>query len=83
VYWPVRGTGSTLTVPPTAVVRTTERTFVVRVRQGAAEWVDVRRGPAIGDQVEVTGDLAPGDLVVVRGSDEIRPGTRIQGAAAK
>lgn len=59
------------------VVTTTERMFVIRVRNGKAEWVDVRRGAADKDLVEVTGDLEPGDEVVTRSGDEIRAGTPI------
>ncbi|HZA36812.1 MAG TPA: efflux RND transporter periplasmic adaptor subunit, partial [Vicinamibacterales bacterium] len=44
VQWPVSRSGSSLFVPTTSVVRTSERQFVVRVRNGVAEWVDVRRG---------------------------------------
>ncbi len=66
-----------LLVPGTSVVTTTERMFVIRVRNGKAEWVDVRRGAAAKDMVEVTGDLKAGDEVVTRGSDEIRAGTPI------
>ncbi|MBL8290638.1 MAG: efflux RND transporter periplasmic adaptor subunit [Bryobacterales bacterium] len=83
VLWPVRTSGEVLAVPSTAVVRTTDRTFVVRVKQGEAEWVDVRRGASLGDMVEVTGDLTPGDLVLRRGTDEVRPGRPVQGLGKK
>jgi RND family efflux transporter MFP subunit len=76
VSWPVRTRG-TLLVPPTAVVTTTEQTFVVRVTQGRAEWVTVRRGHPIGDLLEVSGDLRVGDVVVRRATDEIRDGSRV------
>ena len=46
--------------PQDSVVATTERTFVVRDRDGRAEWVDVRKGAAEGDLVEVLGDLKAG-----------------------
>jgi RND family efflux transporter MFP subunit len=78
VTWPVSSRLEVLTVPSTAIVRTTERTFVVRVRQGEAEWVDVRRGALLGDLVEVIGNLKPGDLVLRRGTDEVRPGSPVQ-----
>ncbi len=42
----------------------TERTFVIRVRNGRAEWVDARPVEASGDQIEVVGPLSPGDLVL-------------------
>ena len=78
----VPGAGTSLFVPTTSVVRTSERQFVVRLRNGAAEWVDVRRGQADGDLVEVFGELREGDVVARRGNDEIRPGTRVGTAAS-
>jgi RND family efflux transporter MFP subunit len=77
VAWPVRRPASSLVVPATAVVSTTERTFVIRSRDGRAEWVTVRRGSPMGDMVEVFGSLRAGDLIVRRGNDEIREGTSL------
>jgi len=77
VKWPSRGSKPLLMVPKTSVVTTTERTFVIRDRNGRAEWVDVRKGIADGDLLEVAGDLKAGDLVVRRATDEIRDGTRM------
>lgn len=76
VRWPVSRSQTSLFVPTSALVRTSERQFVVRVRNGVAEWVDVRRGETDGSLIEVFGDLSEGDVIVRRGSDEIRPGTR-------
>ncbi len=81
VEWPVSRGATTLFVPASAVVRTSERQFVVRVRDGVAEWVDVRRGEVQGELIEVFGGLQEGDMVVRRGNDEIRPGTRITAGA--
>jgi RND family efflux transporter MFP subunit len=77
VQWPVRRTEPSLFVPRTAVATTTERSFVIRVRDGAAEWVDVKRGAAMDQLVEVFGELRSGDEVATRATDEIRPGTRV------
>jgi RND family efflux transporter MFP subunit len=77
VKWPVRGNQSVLLVPPTSIVTTSERTFVIRVNGGVAEWVDVKKGPVQGDLVEIIGPLKDGDAVLRRGSDEIRQGARI------
>ena len=70
-----------LFVPPTAIATTTERSFVLRVRDGEVEWVDVKRGASMShngaDLVEVFGDLAPGDPIAVRGADELRAGTKV------
>ena len=77
VQWPVRMAGAAFLVPPTAIVTTTERTFVIRVKNGVAEWVNVSRGALAGDLVEVHGPLAKDDVIVRRGTDEIRQGTRV------
>ncbi len=45
---------------------------------GSAEWVDVRKGAADGDLVEVRGNLKPGDMVVRRATDETREGAPIR-----
>src|SRR5437763_3003225 len=47
VVWPAKRLQPSLFVPPSAV--TTERTFVVRIRNGVVEWIDVRRGVSMGD----------------------------------
>jgi membrane fusion protein, multidrug efflux system len=80
IRWPVRRPGSSLLVPKSAVATTTERTFVVRVRDGMTEWVDVKRGAAMNDLVEVFGNLKAGDQVAVRATDELRAGTRARAA---
>jgi RND family efflux transporter MFP subunit len=81
VKWPVRRAERALFVPKTSVVTTTERTFVVKDDNGHARWVDVRKGPAEADLVEILGDLKAGDMVVRRATDELREGTAIQARA--
>jgi len=75
VKWPVHRSQPALYVPKTSVVTTTERTFVIRDRDGHAEWVDVRKGTAQGDLIEVLGPLQAGNQVVRRATDELREGT--------
>lgn len=83
VRWPVSRPGPSLFVPTRSVASTTDRTFVVRVRNGRTEWIDVKMGLASGALVEVFGDLQPGDEVAARGSDEIRAGTDVRVKQAK
>jgi RND family efflux transporter MFP subunit len=83
VKWPVRRSRPSLFVPKTSVVTTTERTFVIREQGGKAEWVDVKKGVADGDLIEVMGNLKPGDRVVRRATDEIRDGNPIQSSPKK
>lgn len=81
MQWPTTRPHPSLFVPPTAVAATTERSFVIRVRDNTVEWVDVKRGASMNikgvDLVEVFGDLSSGDLIAVRGTDELRTGTKI------
>ncbi len=78
VQWPVRKERPALLVPPTSIATTTERTFVIRIKNDVAEWVPVSRGAAAGDLVEVYGPLQDGDLIARRGTDELREGTRVK-----
>ena len=82
VLWPVRRAESTLFVPTSAVARTTEATFVIRIRGGNTEWVNVQTGELDGKSIEVFGGLHEGDEVAVRGTDELRPGTRVNAQVA-
>jgi len=83
VKWPVKGSRPVLLVPRTSVVSTSERTFVVRNHNGRAEWVDVVRGGAVGDTVEVSGSLQAGDFVLKRATDEIRDGSALPAVPKK
>ena len=83
VRWPVRRPGPSLFVPSTSVGSTTGRTFVIRVRGGKTDWVDVRTGLTSGSFVEVFGELKAGDEVAVRGTDELRSGTDVQARESK
>jgi membrane fusion protein, multidrug efflux system len=83
VQWPVRRPQPSLLVPPTSIVTTTERTFVIRVNNGVAQWVNVGRGARVGDLIEVFGALKDGDTLVRRGTDEIREGAKVNVQAAK
>jgi multidrug efflux pump subunit AcrA (membrane-fusion protein) len=74
----VHRTSPSLLVPTDSVASTTGRTFVIRVRSGRTEWVDVKTGLTSGPLIEVFGDLTPGDDIVARGTDELKAGTSVQ-----
>jgi membrane fusion protein, multidrug efflux system len=78
VRWPLRRSAPSLFVPSGSVAATTDRTFVIRIRDGKTEWVDVKTGLTSGPLVEVFGNLSPGDDVAGRGTDELRPGTEVR-----
>ena len=77
VDWRVSTGENLLFVPATSVVTTTERTFVIASVNGRAHWIDVRKGPAVGENVSVRGQIAAGQEVVKRASDEIREGASL------
>ncbi len=78
VDWPIQRSYPTLFVPATAITTDLQRTFVIRVRQGKTEWVDVKSGATASGKTEVFGELKPGDLVVHNASDSIRAGTSVE-----
>ncbi len=63
-------------------MRTSQRTFVIRVRNGVTEWVTVVPGMTSGDEMEVFGDLKPQDEVVRQATEELQPNTRVDTRAA-
>ena len=77
VLWPVRRSYPTMFVPTSSIANTLERVFVVRIRNGKSEWIDVKTGATLDKQSEVFGDLHEGELVAIRGTDELRPGTSV------
>lgn len=77
VDWPIRRGYATLFVPSSAVTTDLQRTFVIRVDQGHAQWVDVRTGVTTNGKTEIFGDLHPDDVVVSNATDSIRSGVAI------
>jgi membrane fusion protein (multidrug efflux system) len=77
VRWEISRQTPSLFVPSSAVVTTTERKFVIRIRDVTAEWIDVEVGQQMAGVIEVFGELVAGDLVAIRGTDEIRSGLAV------
>lgn len=64
-------------VLPGAVATTLEKKFVIRLKAGKAQWVDVRAGMNAGDKIEIFGNLSEGDTLLKKATDEIKPETRL------
>jgi RND family efflux transporter MFP subunit len=77
VEWPIRRNYPTLFVPVSSVASDLQRSFVVRVRQNHAEWVNVKTGVRVDTMIEVFGDLHEGDQVASHGTDQLRSGTEV------
>jgi RND family efflux transporter MFP subunit len=78
VAWPVKRSSPSLFVPPSAIVQSTDKTYVARIKDGVVEEVPVQRGVGQGDLVEVFGTLDEGDVVARRGSEELRTGVHVE-----
>ncbi len=78
VQWPVIREGTTFVVPRTSIATDLDHSFIIVVRDGRTKWINIQTGIAKEDNVEVFGDLHPGDQVLVRGTDEIRPDTQVK-----
>lgn len=78
VKLPVERTMSTLFVPKTSVVSSTEKTFVIRVNDNKAEWVPVEKGNVLDSLVEVFGGIHSKETIVRKASEEIRNGQSIK-----
>ncbi|MEJ2515095.1 MAG: efflux RND transporter periplasmic adaptor subunit [Gammaproteobacteria bacterium] len=68
-----------LAVPRDALVLRRGAISVFRVNEdGTAEQLTVQPGLGSGDMIAVTGPLEPGDRVIVRGAERLRPGQPVQ-----
>jgi len=80
---PLPQTDSAFIVPKTAVVTSTEKVFVIRIKDGKAEWVNVQKGLEAGDNIEIYGKINPGDQIVKAATEEIRDGSPIKIGSGK
>jgi membrane fusion protein, multidrug efflux system len=82
VLWPFERSYPTLFVPSSAVTNDQQHTFVIRVRNSKAEWVTIQTGQTVKGDIEVFGDLAPGDQVVKTASDAIHSGDSVRASTS-
>jgi membrane fusion protein, multidrug efflux system len=74
---PLPANDSTLIVPATAVVNSTEKTVVVKVVNGRTQWIEVKQGRVESKQAEVFGPLNAGDTILATATEEERDGTPV------
>ena len=67
-----KGNTNALSVPKSAVVTSTERKYVLLVRDGKITKVDVSTGNTSINKTEVYGALQAGDKVIENATDEIK-----------
>jgi membrane fusion protein (multidrug efflux system) len=75
---PMVSGAKSLMVANSAIVRSTEKEYVIAVRDGKANLVDIKEGLASNDSTEVFGDLKANDKILLHASDEIKQGDEIK-----
>ncbi|WP_221452828.1 efflux RND transporter periplasmic adaptor subunit [Mucilaginibacter sp. FT3.2] len=75
---PMLSGSKSLLVPNGAIVRSTEKEYVIAVRDGKAVITDIKEGLAGKDSTEVFGNLKPGDHIILKASDELKDGDAVE-----
>jgi RND family efflux transporter MFP subunit len=78
VHIPLGHPREVVSVHKDGINRGGDQTSVYVVEDGVARLRPVRLGEALGRRFEVLAGLTPGDLVVVRGNERLRPGDRVR-----
>jgi membrane fusion protein (multidrug efflux system) len=78
VIFESKGNPNALSVPKAAVVTSTERKYVIVVKEGQTQKVDVSTGNQSPGKIEVFGKLNSGDTVIASANDEIKAGIHIK-----
>jgi membrane fusion protein (multidrug efflux system) len=74
---PMVSGAKSLLVPNGAIVRSTEREYVIAVREGKAKIIDIKEGLVGKDSTEVFGSLSAKDQIITRATDEVKDGDTI------
>ncbi|HVT85014.1 MAG TPA: efflux RND transporter periplasmic adaptor subunit [Chitinophagaceae bacterium] len=72
-----QGNPDALNVPKSAVVTSTERKYVIVIRDNKTVQVDVQTGNQSGNTIEIFGSAKPGEKVIANPNDEIKSGVAV------
>lgn len=76
---PIKPRELALTIPRDAIVLRANGSFVFRINDdNIANQVRVELGDSVGDLISVTGELAEGDRVAIRGAENLRDGSEVK-----
>lgn len=77
VVFTSNGNENAMIVPSSAVVTSTERKYVIVIRNNKTTKVDVETGIHNNGKIEVRGNLQPGEKIIVNANDEIKEGVAV------
>jgi RND family efflux transporter MFP subunit len=75
---PLKRKTISLIVPSSAIVRSTERHYIITLNNGITHYVNVQDGNSVNDSTEVYGNnLQAGDTLISNANDEIKEGVKV------
>jgi len=75
---PLTSGANSFVVPKSAVLYSTQGTFLIKVADHKASWVPVKAGTSADNKTEVFGEIQEGDVFVKTASEEIRDNSEIK-----
>jgi len=75
---PMLSGAKSLLVPNGAIIRSTEREYVIKDSSGRATIVNIKEGLVSNDSTEVFGSLKANDKILLHASDEVKQGDELQ-----
>lgn len=78
VKMPLLSEASSLIVPNNAIVRSTEKHYIIAVKDGKAVFVDIKEGLSTDNYTEIFGDIQKGDEIIFHATDEIKQDTQVK-----
>jgi membrane fusion protein, multidrug efflux system len=79
----LRRSETSFVIPYSSLVTNLERNFVIRIKDGKTEWVDVKNGISLSHKIEVFGDLREGDQLVLKANDELKQNVSVLAVVKK
>ncbi|WP_026970018.1 efflux RND transporter periplasmic adaptor subunit [Algoriphagus terrigena] len=78
VTLPIQSSGASFIVPSSSILSSTTGNFVIRKKDGKAEWIAINNGRRDLTSAEVFGELTKGDTLLVFPNEEIRHGQAVK-----
>ncbi|WAC14365.1 efflux RND transporter periplasmic adaptor subunit [Dyadobacter pollutisoli] len=75
---PLTGDVNSYAIPKSAVLNSTQGTYVIKVVDQKAVWVPIKTGTSSDDKTEIFGDIKEGDTIVKIANEEIRDNAEVK-----
>lgn len=75
---PLTGDVNSYAIPKSAVLNSTQGTYVIKIVDQKAVWVPIKTGTSSDDKTEIFGDIKEGDTIVKIANEEIRDNAEVK-----